>query len=145
MPSIFNSLRLLFGLAFGYIMLAELIKFGGESGGLGDIINTSARRGASDHILLVLMIIPLVALAIDRLLFWVQRQLFPYQYGGDGLLHHAWCRVLRCLGGFRRLFCHAKPAETAKDTVGPVTVMSQSVSCQIADASRSSRRLTTDD
>jgi ABC-type nitrate/sulfonate/bicarbonate transport system permease component len=27
MPSVFNSARLLFGLAFGYIMLAELIKF----------------------------------------------------------------------------------------------------------------------
>ena len=45
MPSVFNSLRLLFGLAFGYIMLAEVVKFGGESGGLGDIINTSQRRG----------------------------------------------------------------------------------------------------
>ena len=32
MPSIFNSLRLLFGLAFGYIMLAEVIKTGGDVG-----------------------------------------------------------------------------------------------------------------
>ena len=32
MPGIFNSLRLLFGLAFGYIMLAEQIKFGGRGG-----------------------------------------------------------------------------------------------------------------
>src|SRR5918998_1658986 len=45
MPSVFNSLRLLFGLAFGYIMLAETIKLGGETGGLGDLINTSQRRG----------------------------------------------------------------------------------------------------
>ena len=57
LPNVFNSLRLLFGLAFGYIMLAELIKFGGEAGGLGDIINTSQRRGFQTHILLVLMII----------------------------------------------------------------------------------------
>ena len=57
MPSVFNSLRLLFGLAFGYIMLAELVKFGGESGGLGDIINTSRQTrhpnghpaGPDDH------------------------------------------------------------------------------------------------
>lgn len=88
LPSVFNSLRLLFGLAFGYIMLAEVIKFGNEAGGLGDIINTSQRRGPYSHIILVLMIIPVVALAIDRALFWIQRQLFPYQYGGDGLLHH---------------------------------------------------------
>jgi ABC-type nitrate/sulfonate/bicarbonate transport system permease component len=87
LPSIFNSMRLLFGLAFGYIMLAELIKFGGSSGGLGDLINVSQHRGQQAHILLILIIIPAVALAIDRLLFWIECQLFPYQYGGAGLLH----------------------------------------------------------
>jgi NitT/TauT family transport system permease protein len=97
MPSVFNSLRLLFGLAFGYIMLAELVKFGGESGGLGEIIYTSQRRGMTGHIILVLLIIPVVALVIDRSLFWVQRELFPYRYGGRGVLNsavggvlHAW-------------------------------------------------------
>jgi len=95
MPGIFNSLRLLFGLAFGYIMLAEEIKFGAEAGGVGDIINMSQRRSQQEDILLVLMIIPLVALAIDRVLFWTQRQLFPYQYGGDGILHKALRFVLR--------------------------------------------------
>jgi ABC-type nitrate/sulfonate/bicarbonate transport system permease component len=87
MPSIFNSLRLLFGLAFGYIMLAETIKLGGETGGLGDIINTSLRRGPREHIVLVLLIIPLVALAIDRAIFRVQKGLFPYRYGGAGVLN----------------------------------------------------------
>src|SRR5262249_44382280 len=82
MPSIFNSLRLLFGLAFGYIMLVELVKLGGEAGGLGDIIIISQRRGPREHIILLLMIIPVVALAIDRLLFWIQKELFPYRYGG---------------------------------------------------------------
>lgn len=89
MPRVFNSLRVLFGLAFGYIMLAELVKFGAESGGLGDIIITSQRRGPKEHIFLVLLLIPLLALAIDRLLFWVQRELFPHVYGGAGLLHQA--------------------------------------------------------
>ena len=52
MPSIFNSPRLLFGLAFGYIMLAEVIRFGNEAGGLGDIINLwrSAAARASTSI-----------------------------------------------------------------------------------------------
>lgn len=94
MPSIFNSLRLLFGIAFGYIMLAEVIQTG-DAGGLGSIINISQRRGYYTYILLVLMVIPLVALAIDRMLYWVQRQLFPYQYGGDGMLHHAWRSLMR--------------------------------------------------
>jgi ABC-type nitrate/sulfonate/bicarbonate transport system permease component len=87
MPSIFNSLRLLFGLAFGYIMLAELIKFGAETGGLGDIIATSQREGPREHIYLVLLIIPLVALALDRMLFWIQKELFPHRYGGTGILN----------------------------------------------------------
>jgi NitT/TauT family transport system permease protein len=87
MPSIFNSLRLLFGLAFGYIMLAEVIKFGAETGGLGDIIDISQRRGPREHIYLVLLIIPLVALALDRILFWVQKELFPHRYGGTGILN----------------------------------------------------------
>jgi NitT/TauT family transport system permease protein len=91
MPSVFNSLRLLFGLAFGYIMLAELVKFGSEAGGLGDIIRQSQRRGMVEHIWLVLLIIPLLALAIDQGLYWIQRSLFPYRYGGGGALN----RMLR--------------------------------------------------
>lgn len=88
-PSIFNSLRLLFGLAFGYVMLAELVKFGTDSGGLGDLINISQRRGQREPILIVLLVIPLVAWAIDRALWWLQCDLFPYRYGGRGLIPRA--------------------------------------------------------
>jgi NitT/TauT family transport system permease protein len=106
MPAVFNSLRLLFGLAFGYIMLVETIKLGSESGGVGDIINTSMRRGPREHVILVLLIIPVVALGIDRLLYWIQRELFPHRFGGMGILNqcvrgvlHGWedlkCLVLR--------------------------------------------------
>ena len=66
-PAIFHSLRLLFGLAFGYVMLAELVKFGTDSGGLGDLINISQRRGQREPILVVLLLIPLVAWAIDQI------------------------------------------------------------------------------
>jgi ABC-type nitrate/sulfonate/bicarbonate transport system permease component len=102
LPSVFHSLRLLFGLAFGYIMLAETIKLGTEAGGLGDIINTSMRRGPREHVILVLLIIPVVALAIDRALYWIQRQLFPYRFGGAGILHRLvravlhGCEDLKC-------------------------------------------------
>ncbi len=77
MPAIFNSLRLLFGLAFGYIVLAELIdaKFG-----LGYIIQVAQRRGPREHIYLVLFVITAIAFVIDRGLFWVQRKLFPYMF-----------------------------------------------------------------
>lgn len=94
MPRLFNSLRLLFGLAFGYIMLAELVTEGGGIGGLGNIINVAQRRGHRETILLVLMVIPAVALTIDRLLFMMQKSLFPHQYGGRGRLHDAWRGLL---------------------------------------------------
>ena len=76
LPDIYNSLRHLFGLAFGYIMLAELIN---AQHGLGYLLITSQRRGMSEHIILILMIIGLLAFGIDRVLFWFQRGLFPYR------------------------------------------------------------------
>jgi len=98
-PAIVNSLRLLFGIAFGYVMLAEVVKFGGDTGGLGDLINVSQRRGEREPILIVLVVIPLVAYAIDRALWWLQCDLFPYRYGGRGILPRL-CRGL--LHGFPR-------------------------------------------
>jgi ABC-type nitrate/sulfonate/bicarbonate transport system permease component len=85
-PAIFNSLRLLFGIAFGYVMLAEVVKLGGDTGGLGDLINVAQRRGEREPILIVLVVIPLVAYGIDRLLWWLQCDLFPHRYGGRGWL-----------------------------------------------------------
>jgi len=76
LPDIYNSLRHLFGMAFGYIMLAELIN---ASYGLGFLLMTSQRRGLSEHIILILMVIGLLAFAIDRLLYFLQRGLFPYR------------------------------------------------------------------
>ena len=93
-PAIFNSLRLLFGIAFGYVMLAEVVKFGGETGGLGDLINVAQRRGYREPILIVLVVIPLVAYAIDRLLWWLQCDLFPHRYGGRGWLPKLFGRLL---------------------------------------------------
>ena len=76
LPDIYSSLRHLFGLAFGYIMLAELIN---AQYGLGYLLMASQRRGMSEHIILILIIIGLLAYSIDRLLFFFQRGLFPYR------------------------------------------------------------------
>jgi ABC-type nitrate/sulfonate/bicarbonate transport system permease component len=80
LPDIYNSLRHLFGLAFGYIMLAELIN---AQHGLGYLLMASQRRGLSEHIILILLIIGLLAYGIDRVLFWFQRGLFPYRVVED--------------------------------------------------------------
>jgi len=80
LPDIYKSLRSLFGLAFGYIMLAELIN---AEHGLGYLLSTSQRRGMSDHIILILFLIGLIAFLIDRFLGWLQRGLFPYRREAD--------------------------------------------------------------
>ena len=80
MPDIFGSLRSLFGLAFGYIMLAELVN---AEHGLGFLLMTSQRRGLTEHIFAILILIGLLAYGIDRLLFWFQRGLFPYRTEND--------------------------------------------------------------
>ena len=93
MPSVFNSLRLLFGLAFGYITLAEMIRIPGAPG-LGGLIDISMGRGGKrENLYLILLLIPLVAFAIDRFLFWVQKELFPFRYGGVGVLNQALCAI----------------------------------------------------
>jgi len=80
MPDIVNSLRLLFGLAFGYIMLAEVIN---AELGLGAIINISQRQGPREHIYLSLLLIALLAFLIDRFILGLQRRLFPYRQPGE--------------------------------------------------------------
>lgn len=76
LPSIFSSLRALFGLAFGYIMLAELIN---TQTGLGALINISQRRGLTQDVYMTLIIIALLAWLIDRGLAVAQHYLFPYK------------------------------------------------------------------
>jgi ABC-type nitrate/sulfonate/bicarbonate transport system permease component len=78
MPEVFNTLRLMFGLAFGYIILAEAIN---ADEGVGKMIMTAQRRGPREHVYLILLAITLVAFALDRALFAIQRGLFPYRYG----------------------------------------------------------------
>jgi ABC-type nitrate/sulfonate/bicarbonate transport system permease component len=80
MPDVVNSLRLLFGLAFGYIMLAEVIN---ADYGLGAIINMSQRQGPREHIYLSLILISLLAFGIDRGILSVQRWCFPYRRMGE--------------------------------------------------------------
>lgn len=76
MPDVFGSLRNLFGLAFGYIMLAELVN---ARHGLGYLLMTSQRRGLTEHIFAILIVIGLMAYGIDRLLYFFQRGLFPHR------------------------------------------------------------------
>jgi ABC-type nitrate/sulfonate/bicarbonate transport system permease component len=76
LPQIYDGLRHLFGLAFGYIMLAEVVN---AEFGLGRLLMDSQRRSLPQHVILILIIISLLAYGIDRLLLWFQHGLFPYR------------------------------------------------------------------
>jgi ABC-type nitrate/sulfonate/bicarbonate transport system permease component len=75
-PAIFQSLRALFGLAFGYIMLAEVIN---TQTGLGALINTSQRLGKTEHVYLTLIVIGLIAFLVDWALSRLDIVIFPYK------------------------------------------------------------------
>lgn len=76
LPDIYGSLRLLFGLAFGYIILAEQID---TPYGAGHLIDMARRRGPNEYVYLILLAITLSAYAIDRILLAIQRWLFPHK------------------------------------------------------------------
>jgi NitT/TauT family transport system permease protein len=77
LPDLFNSMRLLFGLAFGYIIVAEMVN---QTSGLGALILSAQRIGPRSHVYLILLVIALVAYVLDRLLYWVGTLLFPYRF-----------------------------------------------------------------
>jgi NitT/TauT family transport system permease protein len=76
LPDITTSVRFLFGLGFGYIILAELYDL--ESG-LGALIAKLQRRGNMDEMYLVVLMVVLMAYLIDRGLHVLQRGFFPYR------------------------------------------------------------------
>ena len=75
LPQIYHSLRLLFGLAFGYIMLAEMIN---ADSGLGFLLNMSQRRAMTADLYFILIVICVLAIAIDRLFLFFYGGFFPY-------------------------------------------------------------------
>ena len=90
-------------------MLAETIKFGNEEGGLGNLIYTSQRIGPRQHIYLIILIIPVLAFVIDRMLYLVQRELFPHRYGGLGLLQKLTRQMVHAWGDLKSIFIKPKP------------------------------------
>jgi hypothetical protein len=90
-------------------MLTELVTEGGGVGGLGRIILMAQRRGHPVTIILILLVIPAVALAIDRLLYIIQKSLFPHQYGGRGVLHSVWRGLMHAGENVKQLVIKPTP------------------------------------
>ncbi len=83
MPMVFNSLRVLFGLAFGYIMLVEFMHEGEGAGGLGFLLNIARRRSVTEYTMIIILTIPIVAWLIDQMLYVTQCWLFRWKYGKE--------------------------------------------------------------
>ena len=139
MPSVFNSLRLLFGLAFGYIMLAEIVKFGSEAGGVGDIIRLSQRRGLYAHVWLILLIIPVVALLMDRVLYWIQRELFPHRYGGFGLLNRAFRRGIHLWEDLKAVMWQTRRTRVGVEAVAAAAAVTSATAAPTAPRAPAAR------
>lgn len=75
-PDIITSLRFQFGLALGYITLAEAT---GQESGLGAMIEQSNRIGPREHVILLLFIIAFLGYGIDLLLRTIQRGAFRWR------------------------------------------------------------------
>ncbi|MCC6771129.1 MAG: ABC transporter permease subunit [Gemmatimonadaceae bacterium] len=76
LPDIYALIRAMFGIAFGYIMLAEVVDAGA---GLGYILLQSQRRGMPEHLVGTLFVISALAYGIDALFRFFERGFFPYR------------------------------------------------------------------
>jgi ABC-type nitrate/sulfonate/bicarbonate transport system permease component len=78
LPDIITGLRFLFGLALGYIMLAEAIN---PKAGLGYLINVASTRGSMgpEPVYLLLLVIGLIAFLIEFGARFLQRGIFHYR------------------------------------------------------------------
>lgn len=76
LPDIITGLRFMFGLGFGYIILAEVIN---TTEGLGYLISLGERRSSTALPYLMLILIALLAYLLDWTIRFFQRHAFPYR------------------------------------------------------------------
>lgn len=74
-PEIAETLRMVLGWAWTYVIVAELI---GASSGIGHMITDSQALLATDQIIFGIIVIGLIGLASDFAFKWVNRRLFPW-------------------------------------------------------------------
>ena len=74
-PEIAETLRMVLGWAWTYVIVAELI---GASSGIGHMITDSQALLATDQIIFGIIVIGLIGLASDFFFKWVNRRLFPW-------------------------------------------------------------------
>jgi NitT/TauT family transport system permease protein len=74
-PGVVDNLRIGMGWAWTYLIVAELVA---AERGIGHVILTASRFGATDQIIAGIIIIGFIGLAFDAFFRWLYRTLFPY-------------------------------------------------------------------
>ncbi|HSB22504.1 MAG TPA: ABC transporter permease, partial [Burkholderiaceae bacterium] len=74
-PEIAETLRMVLGWAWTYVIVAELI---GASSGIGHMITDSQALLATDQIIFGIIVIGLIGLVSDFAFKWLNRRLFPW-------------------------------------------------------------------
>jgi NitT/TauT family transport system permease protein len=75
-PEIAETLRMVLGWAWTYVIVAELI---GASSGIGHMITDSQALLATDQIIFGIIVIGLIGLVSDFFFKWLNRKLFPWK------------------------------------------------------------------
>lgn len=75
MPTLFKDLRLLFGTAWTWLVIAELLGF---KSGLSEVIDTHGRRFQFEIVYPAILMIGLSGFFMDQLLAYLARYLFPW-------------------------------------------------------------------
>jgi NitT/TauT family transport system permease protein len=75
MPAMFDTLRITLGLAWTYLVVAEIVA---ANSGLGYAIMKAQRFLQTDRIFVGIIVIGLIGLFTDQILRWLHRRLFPW-------------------------------------------------------------------
>ncbi len=75
LPAMFDTLRITLGLAWTYLVVAEIVA---ANSGLGYAIMKAQRFLQTDRIFVGIIVIGLIGLGTDQFLRWLHRRLFPW-------------------------------------------------------------------
>jgi len=81
MPGIVDTLRITFGWAWTYLVVAEIVAAGS---GLGYMIMQSQRFLKTSHIIVGIIVIGVIGIAIDLFFKWFYGRMFPWMGKGGG-------------------------------------------------------------
>lgn len=77
---VYNDMRILLGWAWTYLIVAELI---GTTSGITYFINQQGRYRNYDNVYAAIIMIGMIGLAVDLILAWIGRELFPWKRSGQ--------------------------------------------------------------